>query len=139
MDWPSESPDLNITENLWNDLKKSVHAQKPSNLTELEMFCKEEWSKIPPSRIQTFVKGYRSRLEAVIFSKRILVEYKGINIEVIVQLGCPDLCICLFFYCIIRLLPLMIIGIFSVCRIFIYLSCSVFLFVKQQHYPKHIL
>ena len=69
LEWPSQSPDLNIIENLWDDLKRVVHARQPSNLTELEMFCKEEWSKIPSSRIQTFIRGYRKCLEAVIFAK----------------------------------------------------------------------
>lgn len=69
LEWPSQSPDLNIIENLWDDLKRAVHARKPSNLTELEMFCKEEWSKIPSSRIQTLITGYRKHLVAVIFSK----------------------------------------------------------------------
>lgn len=69
LEWPSQSPDLNIIENLWDDLKRAVHARHPSNLTELEMFCKEEWSKIPSSRIQTLIRGYRKRLEAVIFAK----------------------------------------------------------------------
>lgn len=50
LEWPSQSPDLNIIENLWDDLKRAVHARQPSNLTELEMFWKEEWSKIPSSR-----------------------------------------------------------------------------------------
>jgi len=45
LEWPSQSPDLNIIENVCYDLKRAVHARKPSNLTELEMFCKEEWSK----------------------------------------------------------------------------------------------
>uniref|UniRef100_A0AAV2JK15 Neurotransmitter-gated ion-channel transmembrane domain-containing protein n=1 Tax=Knipowitschia caucasica TaxID=637954 RepID=A0AAV2JK15_KNICA len=31
----------------------AVHTRNPTNLTELEMICKEEWSKIPSSRIQT--------------------------------------------------------------------------------------
>ena len=53
-----------------NDLKLGVHALEPSNLTELEMFRKEEWSKIPSSRIQTLITGYRKRLVAVISSKR---------------------------------------------------------------------
>lgn len=69
LEWPSQSPDLNIIENLWDDLKRAVHARQPSNLTELEMFCKEEWSKIPSSRIQTLIRGYRKRLEAVILAK----------------------------------------------------------------------
>ncbi|MBN3292666.1 TCB1 transposase, partial [Polypterus senegalus] len=69
LEWLSQSPDLNIIENLWNDLKQAVHARQPSNLTELERLCIEEWSKIPPSRIQTLIKGYRRHLEAVIFGK----------------------------------------------------------------------
>ncbi len=69
LEWPSQSPDLNIIENLWCDLKQAVHARKPSNLTELEMFCKEEWSKIPSARIQTLIGSYRKRLEAVISAK----------------------------------------------------------------------
>uniref|UniRef100_A0A8C6SDN7 Tc1-like transposase DDE domain-containing protein n=1 Tax=Neogobius melanostomus TaxID=47308 RepID=A0A8C6SDN7_9GOBI len=44
--WPSQSPDLNPIENLWKDLKTVVHKRSPSNLTELELFCKEEWAKI---------------------------------------------------------------------------------------------
>ena len=69
LEWPSQSPDLNIIEHLWGDLKRAVHAQQPSNLTELEMFCKEEWSKIHSSRIQTLITGYKKHLEAVISAK----------------------------------------------------------------------
>ncbi|KAI4891778.1 hypothetical protein NFI96_017335 [Prochilodus magdalenae] len=64
LEWPSQSPDLNIIENLWCHLKRAVHARKPSNLNELEMFCKEEWSKIPSATIQTLIRSYRKRLEA---------------------------------------------------------------------------
>ena len=44
---PSQSPDLNPIEHLWRDLKMSVHQWSPSNLTELERICREEWQKIP--------------------------------------------------------------------------------------------
>uniref|UniRef100_A0AAY4D8I4 Tc1-like transposase DDE domain-containing protein n=1 Tax=Denticeps clupeoides TaxID=299321 RepID=A0AAY4D8I4_9TELE len=46
LEWPSQSPDLNTIENLWQDLKNAVHKHCPSNLTELELFCKEDWAKI---------------------------------------------------------------------------------------------
>ena len=47
LEWPSQSPDFNPTENLWYDLKITVHQWNPSNLKELEKFCLEEWAKIP--------------------------------------------------------------------------------------------
>ncbi|KAK3562775.1 hypothetical protein QTP86_007093 [Hemibagrus guttatus] len=42
LECPSQSPDLNPIEMLWHDLKKVVHARKPSNVAELQQFCKDE-------------------------------------------------------------------------------------------------
>ncbi|MGH0119912.1 UNVERIFIED_CONTAM: hypothetical protein FKN15_059840 [Acipenser sinensis] len=44
LEWPSQSADLNLIENLRQGLKITVHQQSPSNLTELEQFCQEEWA-----------------------------------------------------------------------------------------------
>uniref|UniRef100_A0A9J7ZYF3 Tc1-like transposase DDE domain-containing protein n=1 Tax=Cyprinus carpio carpio TaxID=630221 RepID=A0A9J7ZYF3_CYPCA len=60
--WPSESPDLNPTENLWNDLKTAVHKR---NLKDLERICKEEWIKIPPEMCANLVTNYKNRLTSV--------------------------------------------------------------------------
>ena len=35
-----QSPDLNIIENLWIDLKRAVHSRPPKNRTKVEAFCK---------------------------------------------------------------------------------------------------
>jgi hypothetical protein len=42
-EWPSQSPNLNPIEYLWRDLKIAVQQHSPSNLTELEKICREEW------------------------------------------------------------------------------------------------
>ncbi len=55
LEWPSRSPDLNPIEHLWRDLKMAVHQRLPSNLTELERICEEEWQRIPKSRCEKLV------------------------------------------------------------------------------------
>ncbi|CDQ87134.1 unnamed protein product [Oncorhynchus mykiss] len=47
LEWPIQRPDLNQIEHLWRDLKISVQRRSPSNLTELERICREEWEKLP--------------------------------------------------------------------------------------------
>uniref|UniRef100_A0A8C7LU61 Tc1-like transposase DDE domain-containing protein n=1 Tax=Oncorhynchus mykiss TaxID=8022 RepID=A0A8C7LU61_ONCMY len=69
LEWPRQSPDLNPIENLWKELKTAVHKCSPSNLTELELFCKEEWEKISVSRCAKLIETYPKRLTAVIAAK----------------------------------------------------------------------
>ncbi|KAK3558102.1 hypothetical protein QTP86_009893 [Hemibagrus guttatus] len=69
LEWPSQSPDLNLIEMLWHDLKKVVHARKPSNVAELQQFCKDEWAKIPPQRYNRLNASYGKHLIAVVAAK----------------------------------------------------------------------
>ena len=75
LEWPSQSPDLNPIKHLWRDLKMAVHRWSPSNLTELERICRDEWQKIPKSRCAKLVASYPRRLEAVIAAKGASTKY----------------------------------------------------------------
>ena len=46
LDWPSQRQYLDPIEHLWRDLKIAVQRHSPSNLTELERICREEWEKL---------------------------------------------------------------------------------------------
>ena len=47
------------------DFKRAVHARSLYNLTELEQFCKEEWTKIAVSRCASLIETYPHRISAV--------------------------------------------------------------------------
>lgn len=60
LEYPSQSPDLSIFENMWEDpgpQKHAVHTRWPRNISELEPFCKEEWVK--KTRLDRSLAGYK--------------------------------------------------------------------------------
>jgi hypothetical protein len=67
-------------ERLWRDLNIAVQQRSPSNLTELERICREEWEKLPKYMCSKLVASYPRRLEAVIAVKAASI--KGLNKEV---------------------------------------------------------
>jgi hypothetical protein len=62
LEWPSQSPDLNLIKHLWRDLKTAVQRHSTSNLTELERICRKQWEKLPKYRCAKLVASYPRRL-----------------------------------------------------------------------------
>ena len=75
IEWPSQSLDLNLIKHLLRDLKIAVQQRSPSNLTELEKICREEWEILPKCRCAKLVASYPRRLEAVIAAKGASTKY----------------------------------------------------------------
>ncbi|KAK3539773.1 hypothetical protein QTP70_013207 [Hemibagrus guttatus] len=76
LEWPSQSPDLNLIGNLWRELKVQVAKHQPRNLNDLESICKEEWDKIPPEMCANLVANYKKRLTSVIANKGYATKYQ---------------------------------------------------------------
>ena len=85
LEWPSQSLDLNSIKHLWRDLKLGVQQSSPSNLTELERICREEWEKLSKYRCAKLVSSYPRRLKVVIAAKGTSTKnwVKGLNTYVI--------------------------------------------------------
>ena len=76
--WPSNSPDLNPIEHVWNYLDNRVHSRtcgKPRNEDHLWEILQEEWQRIEPHYIQKLFRSMWNRLDAVISAKGGNTEY----------------------------------------------------------------
>ncbi len=54
LDWPANSPDLNI-ENLWSIVKRKMSNKRPKNADELKATVKETWDSIPPQQCHKLI------------------------------------------------------------------------------------
>ncbi|KAJ7324362.1 hypothetical protein JRQ81_017382, partial [Phrynocephalus forsythii] len=75
LQWPSQSPDLNLKANLWWDLKKMFAACKPKNVTQLKTVTREERPKTPWECYRKLVSGYSAHLHQVIIVERCSTMY----------------------------------------------------------------
>ena len=71
LDWPSQSPDLNPIEHLWNIVKNKLDnlPQRPSSLDNLFEVAKREWGNLSVESLQTLIDSMPDRIQAVIKAK----------------------------------------------------------------------
>lgn len=75
LEWPSQSPDLNPIEHLWQELKLRIGVENHSNKTVLWEKVQEEWKNISQDRIVKLIESMPHRCAAVIASKGMATEY----------------------------------------------------------------
>jgi len=66
VEWPSNSPDLNPIENVWNIVKNNVEKCMPQNVDKLKQFMVEEWEKIPQEMIKNLINSMKNRCELIL-------------------------------------------------------------------------
>jgi transposase len=68
LSWPSQSPDLNPIENLWNACKKAYFEspRRAKNLDEVFQIIEAEWNRIPQSTITKLIESMPRRINACI-------------------------------------------------------------------------
>ena len=77
--WPPNSPDINLIENVWSLLKKRVFRRHPKNIEELWAFCQEEFERIPLEYIQNLYSSIPDRLCKIV---QCIME-KTLNFEIV--------------------------------------------------------
>jgi len=66
MDWPSRSPDLNIIEDVWNEMKWKMRGKNFENKNDLWEEVKRQWLKISPDFINNLYAKLPARIRAVL-------------------------------------------------------------------------
>ena len=64
--WPQNSPDSNIIENVWSLLRKRVFQRHTKNIEEFSEFCQEEFERISLENIQNLYSSIPERLNKVV-------------------------------------------------------------------------
>lgn len=75
LDWPSQSPDLNPIEHLWEELDRRIRTRSMSKTSELMAALQEEWEKIPIKVFMNLVESMPRRCEAVIKARGYSTKY----------------------------------------------------------------
>lgn len=73
--WPSQSPDLNPIEHLWEELDKRIRTRNFTKTGDLFKVLSEEWKKIPLDLIVKLVDSMPRRCEAVIAANGYATKY----------------------------------------------------------------
>ena len=69
LDWPANSPDLNLIENLWGIARRKMRDMRPNNAGELKAAIEASWSSITPQQCHRLIASMPRRIDAAIHAK----------------------------------------------------------------------
>lgn len=69
LSWPSNSPDLNIIENVWHKIKAELRNDPQRTMPALKEKIAQIWSKISPDYCKKLISSMPDRIRAVIKAK----------------------------------------------------------------------
>jgi hypothetical protein len=73
--WPAQSPDLNIIENLWDTLTRAVTKARPATRVELIQTLHRAWNSITPEHVGRLYDSLPRRVRGVIRSRGYPTKY----------------------------------------------------------------
>jgi transposase len=68
-DWPSQSPDINAIELVWEEMDREVQKRKPTNEAALLQVINEVWENIQPEVLQKLIDRLPRVMKAIIQAK----------------------------------------------------------------------
>jgi transposase len=75
LEWPSQSPDLNLIEHLWKKLDDECKGLRAANVDQKFEQLYDRWKAIPQSFLDSLIESMPRRCEAVIQSKGYATKY----------------------------------------------------------------
>ena len=75
LEWPGNSPNLNPTENAWNQMKNILQKERPSNIPDLKETMKKHWISMDREYFANLATSMPKRIEMVIKNKGHMTKY----------------------------------------------------------------
>ena len=67
LDWPSQSPDVNLIKHLWDHLKRKLarYGKEPKGVHEIWKHVEKEWNEIPVDVCSTLIGSMQKHVKAM--------------------------------------------------------------------------